>query len=108
MAANKLLSMLGLAAKAGRIASGEFQTEEAAGNGKAQLVLVSSDAAAGTVKKFRDMCAYREIPFFQTEEDMESLGRAIGKECRSSLAVTDCGLAAAVQKLLPEGNNERK
>ena len=41
---NSVLSMLGLAAKAGKIASGEFSVEKAVKSGKAFLVMIAEDA----------------------------------------------------------------
>jgi len=40
-ASNKVLSLIGLASKAGRIASGEFSTEKSVKTGKAFLVFVA-------------------------------------------------------------------
>ncbi|MBE5846503.1 MAG: 50S ribosomal protein L7ae [Lachnospiraceae bacterium] len=101
---NKILSMLGLAMKARKLASGEFQTETAVKSGKACLVIVSSDAKDGTKKKYRDMCAFYKVPIAEYGE-MEALGHAIGKADRSGLAVTDEGFAKGLMKLLglPEG-----
>ena len=42
---NKVLSLLGLATKAGKIASGEFSTEKSVKSGKGFLVLVAADAS---------------------------------------------------------------
>ena len=53
---SKELSLLGLAAKAGRVVSGEFATEKAVKAGKARLVLVAGDASDNSRKKFSDMC----------------------------------------------------
>ena len=50
-----ILSMLGLAQKAGRIASGEFATEKAVRSGRANLILLTEDASANTQKKITDM-----------------------------------------------------
>lgn len=101
---NKILSMLGLAMKARKLVSGEFQTETAVKSGKACLVIVSSDAKDGTKKKYRDMCAFYKVPIAEYGE-MEALGHAIGKADRSGLAVTDEGFAKGLMKLLglPEG-----
>ena len=41
---SKVLSMLGLAAKAGKVASGEFSTEKEVKSGNACLVIVAEDA----------------------------------------------------------------
>ena len=50
---NKVLSLVGLATKAGKIASGEFSTEKSVKTGKGFLVLVAADASENTRKKFR-------------------------------------------------------
>ena len=97
---NKALSMIGLATKAGKTASGEFSTEKAVKTGKAYLVLVADDASENTKKKFRNMCTFYEVPLYFLS-DKVGLGRAMGKEFRASLAVTDESFAKAIQKELP-------
>lgn len=54
---DKALSMIGLATKAGKIASGEFAVESAVRKGKAVLVIIASDASDNTKKSFNDMGA---------------------------------------------------
>lgn len=95
MRRNKILSLAGLAAKAGRITSGEFSVEKAVKTGKGHLVILAEDASANTKKKFSDMCSYYQVPilFMQTKEE---LGKAIGKEFRASIAVLDAGFAKAM------------
>ena len=61
MKPDRALSMVGIAARAGSIASGEFSTEKALKSGKAYLVIVASDASQNTKKHFTDMCSYRNI-----------------------------------------------
>ncbi len=97
MAWNKAYGMIGMAMKAGKVASGEFATEKAVKSGKAALVIVSKTASENTKKKFRNMCDYYKVPicFFGEKEE---LGHAIGKEFRASLAVLDSGLAKAIEK----------
>ena len=96
---DRVLSLLGISAKAGQLVSGEFATENAIKDGKADLVLVAKDASANTKKHFSDMCRYRNIRF-QEYETKEQLGHSIGKECRASLAILDKGLGDAVEKQL--------
>ncbi len=50
------LLMLGMAAKAGKVASGEFMAENAVKSGEAALVIVAEDASDNTKKKFSNMC----------------------------------------------------
>lgn len=93
----KVLSMFGLAARAGRIASGEFQTETAVKAGTAYLVVVAEDASENTKKLFHDKCSFYKVPVI-TLGTKEELGHAIGKEFRASLAILDEGFAKAVMK----------
>lgn len=83
----KLLSMLGLATKAGQIKSGEFSTEKAVKEGKAYLVIVADDASDNTKKMFRNMCDYYQVPCYFFAEKVQ-LGHAIGKQFRASVACT--------------------
>lgn len=101
----KILNLIGLATKAGKTVSGEFSTEKAVKTGKARLVLVSEEASDNTKKMFSDMCTYYKVPigYFGTKDE---LGHAMGKEMRASLAVTDTGLAGAIQKQM-NGNENR-
>lgn len=96
---DRVLSMLGIAAKAGKIVSGEFATENAVKSANAYLVVIAMDASANTAKKFRDMTSFYEVPII-AYGTKETLGGCIGKDYRSSLAVTDEKLAEAVKKKL--------
>ncbi|MBQ9490828.1 MAG: ribosomal L7Ae/L30e/S12e/Gadd45 family protein [Lachnospiraceae bacterium] len=96
---NKVMSLLGIAMKSKNLVSGEFQTLEAVRSKKACLVIISTDATDNTRKLFNDKCAFYEIPVVEYGLK-EDLGRAIGKDLRSSLAVCDAGLAAAIKKQL--------
>ncbi len=102
---NKVTSLLGLATKAGKISSGEFMTEKMVKAGKAYLVMVAEDASDNTKKKFENMCEFYEVPicFFS---EKESLGHAMGKELRASLAVVDEGFAKAIKKQLAQTTTE--
>ncbi len=98
-AEKKLLSLLGLAEKAGYLGSGEFSTEKAVKEGEARLVIVAADASDNTKKQFRNMCEYYKVPCYCfAAKDM--LGHAIGKEYRASVAVKDAGMAKAMEKHL--------
>ena len=101
MKQNKTLSMLSIAAKAGKVASGGFLVEKSLQEYKAKVVLIAEDASDNTKKHFNDMCSYRSIPYMEYS-DKESLGRAIGKELRATLCVTDEGLAGQIQKKMAE------
>lgn len=93
----KVLSYLGLAARAGCAVSGEFSTEKAVKSGKAGLVIVAADASENTKKKFRNKCAWYKVGCIEMA-DRERLGHALGKEARASAAITDRSLAEAAAK----------
>ena len=93
---DRVLSMIGIAAKSGNVVSGEFSTEKAVKTGSAFLVIVSEEASENTKKHFTDMTSFYEVPIY-FYGDKESLGRAIGKEFRASLAIVDENLAKAVE-----------
>ncbi|WMC92959.1 L7Ae/L30e/S12e/Gadd45 family ribosomal protein [Kineothrix sp. MB12-C1] len=96
---NKVYSLLGLAARSRNVVSGELSTEKAVKTGSAELVIISTDASGNTNKMFRNMCDFYNVPFFQYGTK-EELGHAMGKEMRSSLAVTDNGFAESIKKHL--------
>ena len=99
---DKVLSLIGLSMKAGRCTSGEMMTENETKAGKAKLVIVASDASENTkkkFKKFRDMCKFYRVPIcFYGDKD--TLGHAMGKEFRASLAILDEGFADGILKEL--------
>ena len=94
---NKVLSLLGLAKRAGKVVSGEFSTETAVKSSKAYLVVVSEEASENTKKKFSNMCTYYRVPIYFYGKK-EELGKSIGQEFRASLAVTDPGFSEALRK----------
>ena len=101
MRQDKALSLIGLATKAGKTVSGEFMTEREAKARRAYLVIVAGDASENTKKNFRNMCENHKVPicFYS---DKESLGHAMGKQFRASLAVLDEGFAKGILKNIQE------
>ena len=97
MKGDKVLSLLGMAQKAGRISGGSFQVSESVKSGLASLVIIASDISEGSEKKYRDMCSYYEVPLY-VYSDMDSLGHAIGKEYRAAVSVNDAGFAKGIIK----------
>lgn len=104
MRMNKALSMISLATKAGKTKSGEFMTEKEVKEGNARLVIVAGDASENTKKKFKNMCDFYKVPIY-FYGDKDTLGHAMGKEFRASLAVTDAGFAKGIRKHLDTEEN---
>ena len=79
MKPDRVLSMLGIAAKAGSVASGEFSTEKAVKEGRAYLVIVAQDASDNTKKMFRNMTEFYHVigPCTYIEDSKESFNFAL-------------------------------
>lgn len=99
----KFRGMIGIAAKAGRLKSGEFSAEESIKAGKAKVCIIASDASDRTRKHFTDMCSYRHIPMYTVDADKEALGQMIGRGPRSMVTVEDRGLADNIVALVDGG-----
>lgn len=99
----KLLSMLGICRKAGRLAVGSDAVMKAIrieGGGKAKLVLISSDASSRTTKQFTDKCAFYGVTAVTLPADSFDMGHAVGKNAVTVCAVTDASLASALEALI--------
>ena len=95
---DRVLSYLGLARKAGKLAVGEFLTENAIYAKKALLVIVAEDASDNTKKKFTDRCNHKvPLRFYKTKEE---LGNATGSALKASMAVLDEGFSKAILNIL--------
>ena len=95
-----ILSMIGLAKKAGQVAIGEEPVGSAARAKDARVILVAQDAAAGSVRRAMSFgqtgaCLCLTVPF-----DKDQLGRALGSTSCAMAAITDIGFAEAIVKKL--------
>ncbi len=97
--ADKVLSMLGMAMRAGKVASGEFSVEKSVKTGKSRLVIVAEEASDNTKKMFANMCTYYNVPIY-FYSSKEVLGHAIGKNSRASVSVQDNGFADTIINLM--------
>ena len=106
---NKALSLIGLASRARKVSSGEFSVEKAIKSYNAFLVIIAEDASDNTKKKFTNRSKYYSVPCVQFG-DKESLGRCIGKDQRSVLALTNESLAGTleeeIRRNLVDGENQ--
>lgn len=96
----KLLSLLGLAKKAGRLSVGTENTIESVRKGKSVLVVASERASEGTKKLINDKTAYYKTEAVFIPVDTEAFGKAFGKTATACVSVNDQGFASAVKKIL--------
>ncbi len=99
---DKLLSMLGLAKKAGRLEVGEEPVGGAARARDARLIVVASDAAENTLRRVRHFADAGQCLWVKIPATKDELGRAVGRTSCAMVAVTDIGFAEAAAKKLAE------
>lgn len=95
---DRIYSMLGLAQKGRNLLSGSEACKIAVMERKAKLVILSEDCARNTSKFFTDKCKHRNIPVIKLGS-RERLGRAIGKDSRAVVAITDSGISRTILKI---------
>lgn len=88
----KFGSYLGLAMRAGKLATGDEAVLKAIRSGEAKLIVMAEDASPNTLKKFRDKCKSYQTRLVEHGSRLE-LGAAIGKEERVLIAVLETGFA---------------
>ncbi|WP_161877987.1 YlxQ-related RNA-binding protein [Alkalibacterium sp. MB6] len=95
---DRILNLIGLAQRAGRLISGEDLVLQSVRSGKAKLVFIASNASENATKQFLNKCVYYEVPVVN-QLSREELSHALGKD-RTVCAVTDNGFVQSLQKLL--------
>lgn len=96
---DKLYSMLGLAKKAGCLKSGEMGCMEAIKKKNAILLFIATDASDNTKKKFINLSDNYEIKYI-IYGNKELLGKSIGKDLISVIAILDNNFAKSIKELL--------
>lgn len=94
---DRVLGMIGLAVRAGKVRFGVFMTEKAIDEGCASLVIASEDIGASNRRRIENRCkeCNVELMFYS---DKQTLSRAAGKKDMPVLAVCDEGFAKAIVK----------
>ena len=103
----KTLKLLGLMRRANALQAGENNTGEAVRAGKAQLLLLASDASENARRRAEGFAAGRDLPLSTLPFTKEEVASAVGLSGGSMAAVTDLGFAAALLKALAEDEPER-
>lgn len=99
---NKALNLLGLMTRAGKIVTGEDLIIKNLQDNKIKLLLVAEDCGKNTKKTLLDKSNFYNVKnmiFFKTEE----ISRAIGRENRVAVGITDIGFSKKLIELINEG-----
>ena len=90
----RIQSLIGIARRAGKVASGEAQVEAMLKKRKGFLLVIAEDAL-GAQKKYTKWASDIKIPVFVVGTKME-IGHSIGLSPRSAVLILDQGFAKAI------------
>lgn len=102
---DKLLSLLGLARRAGRMSLGFDAVCSSVGKNESKLILAARDVSEGTMRKLRNHLSESEINIREMPFGMDAINAAIGKPVRL-VSINDSGFAKRINELLDNGNGE--
>ena len=101
----RVLGMLGLAMKAGKVVIGTEQVIAFIQKRRIKLVLLSSGSSDGTKKKIRSKCEYYQVPLAELPIQTDELGDLLGKTYTPAVVgITDENFSRAITRLLDEEN----
>lgn len=102
MEQNKVLRLLGLATRAGKIAFGTESVIDTIKKNKTSLVIVAKDAADRTKRNIQRIAEENNVPvkFYET---IEALSKSIGKENKAIIAIKDRNFSSEILKIIDGG-----
>ena len=105
---DKLLSMLGLAYKAGKIVFGSEGVSGAIrSKNRPPIVLLASDASENSVKRITDGCKYYKVDLITAYVTKQEIGHILkGRSDVACVAVTDIGFANAIREIINKRSTE--
>ena len=95
----RIINLLGIFIRAGKVVKGFDSSLEAAENGTAACLLTASDASPKTVKEVRYYCEKYAVRHLEADISKFDIGRLCGKET-AVIAVTDKGFADGFEKIV--------
>ena len=93
----KMLGMLGLAARAGKIVSGMDAVKEKVEKSKVKLVIISEDVSEKSKENIKYVCTNNGVMVIEFST-MEELGKVIGKRNRAIIGITDKSFSDGIIK----------
>ena len=94
---DKVLQMIGMAKRAGKVSTGEFICDKMIKSKESKLIIIASDISEKSRKAVTDSCKYYNVEFIEYA-DKEQLGKITGNGERAVVSVNDNGFAAAIKE----------
>ncbi|WP_085832759.1 L7Ae/L30e/S12e/Gadd45 family ribosomal protein [Clostridium merdae] len=104
---NRVLSLLGIARRAGRLSLGHDAVDEALKKREAKLIVLAQDVSARTATHAQKAAQQAEVPCLILADGMDEIGMAIGKKI-GVIAVNDQGFAKRLTELANEAADKRE
>lgn len=102
---DKVLSLLGLARRAGRVTLGFDAVCASVMKNESRLILAAADVSEGTMRKLRNHLSQTESNIIEIPYTQEQINAAIGKPVRL-ISINDSGFAKRLTELLDNSNGE--
>lgn len=99
---NRVYGLLGISAKARKIAYGADSCLEEMKNKRIYLLIVAEDASQKTIKNYRFYTEKYQVPFLVWGE-IEKISQAIGKRNKAIVGIKDINLSNEIQKIINGG-----
>lgn len=95
---NKILGLIGLAARARQICFGADSVELEMKKRQVHLVVIAKDASERTKDKFEKLANQYQVPII-IEGEIEILSKAIGKSNKAIIGIKNSNLANQIEKI---------
>jgi len=95
---NKILGLIGLAAKARKVCFGADSVEERVNKKQVKLLIVAEDASDRTKDKFSKIAEKKNVPII-IKGEIEILSKAIGKSNKAIIGIEDINLSNEIQRI---------
>ena len=95
---NKILGLIGLAARARKVCFGADSVEDRINRRQVKLLIVAEDASERTKDKFKKIAEKENVPII-VKGEIELLSKAIGKSNKAIIGIEDINLSNEIQKI---------
>ena len=102
MGTNKVLGMIGLATKAGKVSFGREQVIEGIARKKVSLVILAQDSSNRTKQEIQELCLQHHVTCVEYET-IENLSNAIGKGNKAILGITSKRFSREIEDKIEGG-----
>ena len=106
MPQDKVLLMIGLARRAGKICSGAPLCEKEIKAKRSELIIIAKDTSSASKKAITDSCNHYNVMYIEYS-NMDDLGKAVGADgVRTVISVNDNGFANAIMNKYADLNQK--